>query len=115
MGLGGESAALAGFEVHYVIACPSDVALPMMLENLFAALAQHVQGDSEAAIGRFGTGYGLKKKIDRRSATQGGQLSGDMREAAGLGGDFVGVHEAIQRAENRSDGFDRVGGGIHAD
>ena len=40
----------------------------MMLENLFAALAQHVQSDSEAAVGRFRTRDGLEKKVDWRSA-----------------------------------------------
>src|ERR1700675_341886 len=68
MRFGGETAALAGFEIHHVIACPASIPLAMMLENLFAALAQHVQCDSEAAVGRLRTRYGLEKKVDRRSA-----------------------------------------------
>src|ERR1700722_12037214 len=48
MRIGGKSAALAGFEVHHVIPYPANIALAMMLENLFAAFAQHVQSDSEA-------------------------------------------------------------------
>src|SRR5258708_37678150 len=48
MRIGRESAALAGFEVHDVIAYPASVPLAMMIENLIAALVQHVQSDSEA-------------------------------------------------------------------
>ena len=40
----------------------------MMFENLFAALAQHVQSDSEAAVGRFRAGDGLEKKVDGSAA-----------------------------------------------
>src|ERR1035441_1794627 len=47
MRFGGERTALAGFEVHDVVACPSDIVLPlalaMVVENLFTAIAQHVQ------------------------------------------------------------------------
>src|SRR5271167_4999947 len=57
MRLGGESATLAGFEVHRVISHPAGVeiagALAMMFENLFVALAQDAQSDAEAAVGRF--------------------------------------------------------------
>src|SRR5580658_1225236 len=61
MCFGGESAALAGFEVHDVVAYPADIMLAMMFENLFAALAQHVQSDSETAVGRLRSRYGLEK------------------------------------------------------
>jgi hypothetical protein len=44
-----------------VISCPLHVALPMVLKYLFAALAQHVQSDSEAAVGGFRTRNGLEK------------------------------------------------------
>ena len=43
MSFGGKSAALAGFEVHDVIARPGNIAMAMMLQHLFAAFAQHVQ------------------------------------------------------------------------
>src|SRR5713226_3031834 len=68
MRLGRESAALARFEVHRVIPDPAHIALAMMLEHLFAPLAQHVQSDAEAAVGRFRPRDGLEKKIDRRPA-----------------------------------------------
>src|SRR5271155_4254151 len=72
MRFGGESATLAGFEVHDVVAYPADIvidiALAMMCENLFPALAQHVQSDSEAAVGGFRPRDGLEKKVDRRPA-----------------------------------------------
>src|SRR4029077_4043573 len=38
-----------------------------------------------------------------------------MCEATNLRGNFVCIHQAIQRCENRADCFDRVGGGIHTD
>ncbi len=103
MRFGGESAALAGFEIHDVIACPADIAidihiaLAMMLENLFSALAQHVQRDSEAAVGRLRSRYRLEKKVDRRSALERRKLRGDVREATHLCRNFVCVHQAIQR------------------
>src|ERR1700687_254038 len=68
MRFGGESAALTGFEIHHIIARPASIPLAMMFENLFSALAQHVQCDSETAVGRSRTRYGLEKKVYRRPA-----------------------------------------------
>ena len=72
MRLGGESAALAGFEVHRVIAYPADVeieiALAMMFENLLLAFPQYVQSDAEAAVGGFRTCDRLKEQVDRRAS-----------------------------------------------
>src|SRR6266436_4231422 len=70
MRLGRERAALARLEVHRVVPDPADIgiALTMMIQNLFAPLAQHTQSDSETAIGRFRARDGLEKKIDRRAA-----------------------------------------------
>src|ERR1019366_5016204 len=84
MRLGGQSATLARFEIHHVIPGPADIPLAMMFENLFMALAQHVQSDSETAVGRFRTRDGLEKKVNRRPAIQRGQLSSDMRQATDL-------------------------------
>src|SRR6266446_6430267 len=67
--LGRQSAALASLEVHHVIPGPAGIPLPMMLKNPFAALPQHVQGNSEAAVGRFCTRDRLEKKIYWRPAT----------------------------------------------
>src|SRR5262249_9585479 len=71
MRFGGKSAALASFEVHYVVACPRDVTFFVMLEDLFAAFTEHLQCDSEAVIGGLGPGDRLKEKIDRRAAPHG--------------------------------------------
>src|ERR1700675_1500752 len=60
MSLGRESAALASFEIHHVVPGPVRIPLPMMLKNLFAALAQQIQSDSETAVGRFCTRHRLK-------------------------------------------------------
>ena len=70
MRLRGQSAALAGFEVHHVIPCPARLTLAVMLKNLFAAFTQHAQSDSEASVRRFRPGDGLEEKIDRRAAIQ---------------------------------------------
>ena len=70
MRLGRERAALAGLEVHHLVAHPGDVALAVMLEHPLAALAQHRQRDAEAAVGRLGAGDRLKQQIDRRAALQ---------------------------------------------
>ena len=41
MRVGGQSAALTGFEVHHLLSNPASIPLAMMLEDLFAALTQH--------------------------------------------------------------------------
>ena len=94
---GGESTALASFEVHRVVPNPADIALAMMFLDLFVTLSQHVQRDSKAAVGRLRTCDGLEEKVDRRIALHGGQLGADMCQAAELGGDFIRVHQTIQR------------------
>src|ERR1700722_1879330 len=88
MSLGRESAALPCFEIHHVVPGPVCVPLPMMLKNLFATFTQQIQSDSETAVGRFCTRHGLKKKINGCSAIKCGELSGDMRQATGLGRDL---------------------------
>src|ERR1700722_10947866 len=106
MCVGGEGAALAGFEVHDLISDPIHVALAMMIEDLFLSLAQHVEGDAEAAVGGFGSGDRLKEKVDRSATFQGGELGGDMGEATSLSRNFVGVDQTTERQKNRADGFD---------
>src|ERR1700692_2935019 len=63
--LSGESAALAGFEVHRVVSDPADIPLAMMREDLFVAFAQHVQSDPEAAVGRLRARDRLEEKVYR--------------------------------------------------
>src|SRR5438874_1020382 len=65
MRFGGQCTALAGFEVHNVITCPTDIPLAVMIENLFAAFTQGIHCDSEAPVGRFRTCNGLEKKVYR--------------------------------------------------
>ena len=45
-------------------------------------------------------GDGLKQEIDRRAAFHRRELGADVREAAGLRGDVVGVDEAVERVQN---------------
>ena len=87
----------------------------MMFEDALASFAKHREGDAEAAIGGFGAGDGLEEEIDRRAAVERGELCRDVREAAGLRGDVVGLDEAREGVENRGDGVDGIGGGIDAD
>jgi hypothetical protein len=81
MRFGGEGASLPRFEVHDVGAFPGDIALAVVVENAFAALAQHHQGNSEATVGGFGSSDRLKKQVDWQSAIHGGELGTDVGEA----------------------------------
>jgi len=94
MCLRGKSATLAGFEVHYLIACPADIASAMMIEHPFASFTQHGQCNSKTSVRRFRARDGLEKKVDRRAAIQCGQLRSDMRQATGLRGNLVSVDQA---------------------
>src|ERR1700730_12103521 len=47
MGLGGEGAALTGFEIHHVVANPRNIASAVMFENTHATFPQHGQIDSK--------------------------------------------------------------------
>jgi len=67
------------------------VSLSAMLENLFMALAKHVESDSEAAVGRLRAGDRLEKKVDRCSAIQGGHLRCDVAQTTGLRRNLVDV------------------------
>src|SRR5882724_6356913 len=78
MRLSGQGAALTRLEVHHIVPNPSGIPLPMMRMNALAAVPQHVQRNSEAAIGGFCACDRLKKKVYRRPAIEGGQLSSDV-------------------------------------
>ena len=84
MGLGRQGAALAGLEVHHVVADPGDVATAMVFQHPLAAFAQECQADAEAGVGGLGAGDRLKQQVHRRAAFQAGQLRGDVGQAAGL-------------------------------
>src|SRR5258707_14653437 len=78
MRLDRKSAALAGFEVHSMIACPTDISLAVMFKNSFAAFTQHAESNSETAVRRFRASDGLEKKIDWSAALHRRQLRRDM-------------------------------------
>src|SRR5579864_4477291 len=61
MSLGRQRAALAGFEVHHVIAFPGHVATAVMIENLLASLGKHCECDSKASVGGLRSRYGLEQ------------------------------------------------------
>jgi hypothetical protein len=101
MSLRGERAALPGLEIHHLRAFPRNVALSVMIDNPLAAFAQHRKRDTEAAIGRLRARYRLKKQVDGRASIKSRKLRADVREAAALRGDFVGIHQPVERAKNR--------------
>ena len=82
MRVGGKRAALAGFEVHHVLAraCSSRAAC--------AGFVEHRQIHAEGRVGGLGSGDGLKHQIDRRAAPHGFHLRGHMRQHADLRGNF---------------------------
>ena len=59
----GERAALAGVEIHEIVA---ERAAPER-ERGVARFAQQGEGDAEAAVGRLGAGDRLEHEIDRRA------------------------------------------------
>ena len=64
MRVGRQRAALPGLEVHHVVAdraACSD-------ERRVARLAQQLEVDAEAAVGRLGAGDRLEHEVDRRAA-----------------------------------------------
>src|SRR6267154_2451541 len=113
MRLSGQRAALASLEVHHLISRPTAISLVMMLKHLLAAFAQHAQGDSEAAVGQFTARDGLKKKIYRCTAFQGGQLGSNVRQATSLRRNSIRLNQAVQSQKNCADSSHRVRGRIH--
>ena len=63
MGVGGERAALAGFEIHDVVADRA----ALQRERRLARLGEKGEIDAEAAVGRFGSGDRLEDEIDGRA------------------------------------------------
>src|SRR5437868_772126 len=115
VGFGRERASLPSLKVHYIVTFPDDVSLLVVLHDLFPAFAQHSQRDTETTVGRFRSGNGLEKQVDGRTTFHRRQLRGDVRQAAGLRGSLISVHQALKPAQNSADGLDRISGGIHSD
>src|SRR6516162_4335678 len=86
----------------------------MVLENPLATFAQGGKGNPEGAIGGFGAGDGLKKKIDGCAAVHCGELRGDVSEAAGLRGRLRSLHKTVETVKDGADRFDGARCRIHA-
>ncbi|MNF11671.1 hypothetical protein D3C80_2129330 [compost metagenome] len=64
VGIGRQGAALAGFEIHQVLAERAAIeAQPGVVTFL-----EHIQIDAEAGVGRLGAGNGLEHQVQRDAA-----------------------------------------------
>ena len=117
MRVGGERRALAGFEVHDVVA---DLAI-----GADAAAVQRTgrprgprratQGDAEAAIGGFGSGDGLKEQVDGRAGIERVHLGGDVGQHAALHGNLEPLAQGIDHAQQARGHGHVVARGVDAD
>jgi hypothetical protein len=111
MRIGGECAALSGFEIHHVVAERAAVER----ERGVLGFMQQGERDPETGIGGFGAADRLEHQIDRGAALDGAQRCGDVGEHAGLRGDGVALADRVEHGEQRAGGGDAVGGGVDAD
>ena len=81
VGVGGKSAALAGFKIHHVVAQRAAV----QAKRRFPRFLQQRQINAETAVGGFGTGPRLEHQIHRRAALNQLQGVGDVGQNARLG------------------------------
>ena len=87
----------------------------MMFEDTLTALAQNVQIDPKARIGRLRPGKRLKQQVYGRAPLQAVKLGADMRQAARLGGDVIGFDQTLKSVQNLADRFHGLGRRVHAD
>src|SRR5262249_45146213 len=89
-------------------------ACAVMFENPLAAFLEKSETYAEAGISRLCSGYRLKKQVHGRTLLQTSELSGDMREAAGLRGNSECSDQAIKSTQNRRNRRDGISGGVDA-
>ena len=111
MRIGRQRAALAGLEIHHVVADGA----ALQRQRRVARLAQQGERDAEAAVRRLGAADRLEHQIDRRAALDRAQAGGDMRQHAGLRRDVVALAHRVQHGEQRARGLDAVGRRVDAD
>ena len=95
MRLGRQGRALAGFEIHHVVARR---AAPER-ERRLPRLAQRGEIDAEAAVGPFRSRHGLEDEVHRRAQLDGADRVRHMRQHAGLGRDLVAFAQRIQHPQ----------------
>src|SRR5208282_2829269 len=111
----GESAALTGFEIHHVVACPRNITRSVMFQDTSVAFSQHGKSDTKAGVRGLSAGDRLEEQVDWCAAIQTCQLSCDMREATRLSRNGELRNQAIERSQNSRDTRDGIRGRIHSD
>ena len=111
MGVRRQGAALAGLEVHDVVA---DRAAPERQRHL-PRLPQHRQRDAEARVGGLGAGDGLEDQIDGRAALHRLHRVGDMGQHARLRRHVEAQAQLVQHRQQADAGIDVVCGRVDAD
>ena len=111
MRIGRQRAALAGLEIHHVVAERA----ALQRQRRLARLAQQRQRDAEAGVRRLGAADRLEHQIDRRAALDRAQAGGDVRQHAGLRRDGVALAHRVEHREQRARGIDAVGRRVDAD
>ena len=111
MRIGRQRTALAGLEIHHVVADRA----ALQRQRRVARLAQQRERHAEAGVGRLGAADRLEHEIDRRAALDRAQAGGDVRQHAGLRRDGVALAHLVEHREQRARGIDAVGRRIDAD
>ena len=109
--LGREGAALAGFEIHDVVAQDAAVEGARGLVRL----VQDGQADAEGAVRRFAARDGLEDEVDRPAPVHDVEQGGDMGEHAGLGRDLEARPQLVDQLEQEHRLSGAVGRRIDAD
>ena len=94
-----ERAALAGFEIHHVVA---HRAAPQ-LQRLLARFPEQRDVHAERRVRRFGARDGLKHQIHRSAAPHGVHRGGDVRQHTALRGNAIRLAHMIQQPQQRLD------------
>ena len=105
MRVGGQRAALAGLEIHDVVA--DGAALER--QRRLAAFLEHGEVDAEGAVRRLGSGDRLEHEIDRRAAVDQLDRSRHMRQHAGLRRDLEARDDARRSVAEDRRGRQAVG------
>ena len=108
---GGQRAALAGFEIHQVVA----EGTAFEAQAGVVAFLQDLQADAEAGVGRLGAGNRLEHQIQRHATVDRLDRGGDVGQHTGLGGDFITLDDAVEHLQHVADRTDAVGGRVDAD
>ena len=117
VGIGRQSAALAGLEIHHMLAARAVVKQSTTLQRQcgLAGFGQHRQIDTKAAVGALGAANGLKHQINRRTTRHGLQGIGDVGKDARLGWNGVAGNHLVEHVQKSHHLGHVVGGGVDAD